>query len=339
MKTVHFKAAAPEPQGSISCRGVAAVAVFRKLGVVLLAGAMISADCGRVGALTIELYDVGATPMTAEQLAAFTEAATLWENILLDPITVKINAQFVSMQSSTILGSTFSVPTTHSFTTVRSALLSASNSVFETGVLTLLPASKVPLNDIDGFREDSKLTINAANAKVLGLGTTMDPTYGCPPEDPCPLENSADAFMSFNTKFNFDYDRSDGVSATKHDFITVACHEIGHVLGFTSTTDVQDAYPAYNLHPTTMDLWRFADTGGAHDLTAEARLACLGPTSGCRAIEVDIGGNRRQWRRHDRWARTLQRASKGYSARFWKWRNRKQSEPMPPSSHDMLGKC
>jgi hypothetical protein len=237
---------------------------------------MISADLGRLGALTIELYDVGATPMTGEQLAAFSDAAALWEGILLDPITVKINVQFEPMESSSILGSTFSVPTTHSYTTARSALLAASDSIVETGVLGLLPATKIPLTDTDGFREDTKLTITAANAKVLGLGTAMDPMYGCPPEIPCPLENSADAFITFNTLFNFDYDRSDGVSPSKHDFVTVACHEIGHALGFTSTTDVQDAYPAYNLHPTALDLWRFEGTGSGHDLTTEARFMTAG---------------------------------------------------------------
>jgi len=247
--------------------------------VLGLAVAAIVFAAGRPArALTIEVYDIGATPMTAEQLSAFMEAAALWEDILKDPITVKIDAEFVNLGGSGILGATYAMRTTHFFTAVRSALLSASDSSTETNALNLLPASTVPIFDTNGVRNDSKVTLTTANAKALGIGTGLDPVYGCPPGKTCPLPNSADALMQFNTNYSFDFNRADGVSLSKHDFVTVAAHEIGHVLGFGSTTDVQDHNPGFTLHLTTLDLWRFCDCGlTTHAIGSEVRQMTAGP--------------------------------------------------------------
>jgi len=253
---------------------------------ILLSACALLASATSAKALTIVLTDTGATPMTPAQLSAFTAAANIWQGIFYDPITVNINIEFAPLGPS-ILGSTTTRLVTHPWSSVRSALI-AEASGSELTADNLLPASSIPLTDINGTRSDASITMSSANAKALGLGTANDPTYGAPPA------GGADARIQFATGFasTFDYDRSDGVSATKTDFVTVAAHEIGHVLGFTSLTDVQDNNPTFTLHPSTLDMWRFNQTGAAHTISTENR-----PLTAGQAEYYDSILNNRQFSR------------------------------------------
>ncbi|MEO1573805.1 MAG: hypothetical protein AAFU65_02485, partial [Pseudomonadota bacterium] len=83
--------------------------------------ALTALGAGHANALTITLNDVGATPMSAEQLAAFRAAADRWEGLFADSITVNINIAFDDLDNG-ILGSTLTTRTTHSWNDVRNAL-------------------------------------------------------------------------------------------------------------------------------------------------------------------------------------------------------------------------
>lgn len=221
--------------------------------------------------LDIVLTDVGATPTSAEQLAAFEEAAKSWENSYGDPVTVYVNIAFENLQSG-ILGSTSTARTSPSYATLLTALVADADGADESSAVAQLPFGTVALLDTNGERTDDRVTISTANAKALGLGTGLDYDYANPPL-------GVDGEIEFNTDYaaTFDYDASDGVDPGKTDFTTVARHEIGHALGFFSTTDVQDFNPGFTLHPTSLDLWRFEETGGPHAIGTEVRRLTAGP--------------------------------------------------------------
>ena len=90
----------------------------------------------------------------------------------------------------------------------------------------------------------------AANAKAFGL-LSNNP-------------NLLDGIITFTTSPIFDFDRSNGIAANKIDFVGVAAHEIGHVLGFTTGVDLlvgNSSPPGWNDNElkfvTPLDLFRF----------------------------------------------------------------------------------
>jgi hypothetical protein len=205
--------------------------------------------------------------MTAEQWATVQAAARLWEAKFSDPITVIINVGCKSFDHATTLGSTSVMVATHTYENVRAALLANAVGADERRALDQLPSgSSVSVVDLNGTRDDDHVTMTTANAKALNLGIGADGHYDRS------LPNDADASIQFNNAIPWDYDRTDGIPADRIDFLSVALHEIGHALGFFSGTDSQDSNPSDIVHPNTLDLWRFAETGSTHSLASDTRF-------------------------------------------------------------------
>src|SRR6185295_7999459 len=102
-----------------------------------------------------------------------------------------------------------------------------------------------------GPENNSTVRITSANAKALGLYPA----------------NSAglDGTVTFNTAASFDFDRSNGINAAQIDFVGVAAHELGHMLGFVSGVDIlagNGTAPGLNGNQlkfvTPLDLFRFS---------------------------------------------------------------------------------
>ena len=79
-----------------------------------------------------------------------------------------------------------------------------------------------------GFGLTGGIAVAKANLKAIGV-LGLDDFFGL-----------TDATILFNSQFAFDFDNRDGVDAGLIDFTTVAAHEIGHALGFTSIVDDVD---------------------------------------------------------------------------------------------------
>ncbi|MCC5025492.1 MAG: NF038122 family metalloprotease [Candidatus Synoicihabitans palmerolidicus] len=102
-----------------------------------------------------------------------------------------------------------------------------------------------------------RLIVTQTQLRALGSSDTYD---------------NPDASITFSSDFSFDFDRSDGITASQYDFVGVAAHEIGHALGFTSVVDTIDAnsanpLDAANVAPTGLDLFRFS-AEGQRDISA-----------------------------------------------------------------------
>ena len=120
--------------------------------------------------------------------------------------------------------------------------------------------SDTPYLDDNGGLNNSYILLNSANAKALGLSLEeLAAIVDTTPEDVAanislvsdnyPVDaNAADALINFDSETVWDFDRSDGIGLEAIDFVGVATHEIGHVLGFNSSTaDDLDAAANPNL--------------------------------------------------------------------------------------------
>ena len=226
-------------------------------------------------ALNIVLTDVGATPMSAQQLAGFQTAASYWSSKLTDNITVYVSVAFADLGSG-VLGSTRSALAAVDYSSLRSNLLSDRKSATDMAAVASLPntsslsflATQSDLTtrlDNDGSTNNRFFALTTANAKAIGQSTPTD-------------AGSPDARISFANAFasSFAYSRVAGqVPSDKLDFITVAEHEIGHALGFISGVDTVDycvdhASQCGSMEDqalySALDLFRYSATG-TRDLT------------------------------------------------------------------------
>jgi VCBS repeat-containing protein len=196
----------------------------------------------------------------AQALAAFERAAQQWEAIFSDPVTVYISANLASLSSTSVIGQTSSVTLVGGYELIRDLLVSDAADEADDGIVAALPtASQVSFTLPSGFSTSGNLAATKANLKAMGV-TGLDEQFG-----------STDATITFNSRFSFDYDNSDSVTANTMDFETVAAHEIGHALGFTSAVDTVDYYASrgqsVTFAPEVLDLFRFADGTAADPST------------------------------------------------------------------------
>src|SRR5437764_124908 len=196
---------------------------------------------GAWAALVFNITNQGAA--SAQMMTGFTQAAALWSARLADPITINVRVNAVALPAGQ-LGSTGAFFDTFSYDSVRLAMLNKAHSADDASSTNKLPAgpsfpmlinrtansptgvvSATPYFDNGqggpgqaGPENNSTIRMTAANAKVLGL-VPYDPTL-------------LDATINFSTLQSFDFDRSNGINANQVDFVGVAAHEIGHMLGF-----------------------------------------------------------------------------------------------------------
>jgi hypothetical protein len=199
--------------------------------------------------------------VNAPALAAFNRAAASWGSIFSDPITVNLAADLVSIPAPNVIGQTSAVLLQAGYTTIRNQMVADAADEADDGIVALLPtvaqvAAFVPAN----FLLSSTMLGTKANLKAMGF-TGLDAAFG-----------ANDATIQFNSNFAFDYDRSDGLSPGTVDFETVATHEIGHALGFTSFVDQVDFLLAQGLTGAIgfepLDLFRFGSSPGFFPTTA-----------------------------------------------------------------------
>ncbi|HXJ42253.1 MAG TPA: NF038122 family metalloprotease, partial [Bryobacteraceae bacterium] len=182
----------------------------------------------------------------AQADAGFDAAALRWSNLFSDNITINASRGYSALGSG-ILGSTSVTDTRYAYSLVKSKLVSDATSASDATAIANLPGgsavnmltnrtsnspngpgSATPYLDNNGNANNTNIDISSANAKALGLLNANNA--------------ASDGSITFSTAFNFDFDPTDGITAGEYDFVGVATHEIGHLLGFFSGVDDLDFY-------------------------------------------------------------------------------------------------
>jgi hypothetical protein len=188
------------------------------------------------------------TPSTSvEAQNAFATAANYWSAALKDNITINLTLGLEALPS-TVLASTISTPAMVTYSSLRGALATDAKSMADMQAVSSLSnspsfdmlinrtsdspngsGSATPYLDNNASANNRTINLSSANMKALGLTSATDAT--------------PDGFVTFSNLFasSYDYNREDGIDASKIDFIGAAIHEIGHALGFLSGVDVLDA--------------------------------------------------------------------------------------------------
>jgi len=248
--------------------------MVRYLARAVVAGVCLLAPNRSSAAIAFNITNQGNA--SAQMMAGFAQAASIWSAWLMDPITINVRVNALALPAGQ-LGATGAFYNTFAYADVRQAMLNdrltlednTSTSHLQPGpAFSMLinrtannPAgvvSATPYFDNGqggpgqaGPENNSTIRMSTANAKALGL-VGYDPTL-------------FDATINFTTLQGFDFGPSNGINANQVDFVGVAVHEIGHMLGFLSGVDTLDGNgnaPGLNDNQlkfvTPLDLFRFS---------------------------------------------------------------------------------
>lgn len=185
--------------------------------------------------------------------AAFLKAAAQWEQLIQSPISIVVDvdfgpARFGQPYSEGVLGATGAQSLFNSvgYTTLRNRLIAGTSDPQK---FALYSALRNPSITTDGG-DTTAMVATSATLRMMGeipsiANPLLETNLGNPPS------------IGFNSAFNFDFDPTDGIAAGKLDFDSVAVHEIGHALGFTSLVGARELTPASPLAVSAWDVFRF----------------------------------------------------------------------------------
>ncbi|MBL8113323.1 MAG: NF038122 family metalloprotease [Acidobacteria bacterium] len=224
-------------------------------------------------AATITLRATAQLDGFPEAKAAFIRAAQRWQAALSSNVTIIIDVDFgptrfgTPWPSENVIGSASGQALIGDFYgDLRTALRSSAANSAETSLYNLLPASSVP-TDIGGT---VKVISASAPLRALGLidavanPTAEEANFGKPPN------------IGFNSAFTFDTNSANGVDPTRIDFESVALHEIGHVLGFSSSVGSKESDPSQAVSLTPLDIFRFRPGVTNGTFTTASRILSSG---------------------------------------------------------------
>ncbi len=250
-------------------------------------------------------YDPG---VTVQQALGFEMAGRIWSSYLADPVTLNIHIGMSSSLPTNVIGGALPGVLANAHTSgFRDRLAQdATSNNDQTAVARFSTSAEFDIF-VDGHSgtlsaSRSAFNVMRATAKAVGMVSATDATL----DGTIVMSTLANSQL----QWNYDFTRSNSAPQGSLDFLSVALHEIGHILGFVSGVDKQglmsnvisnddiQTYAQYILDRlrfvTPLDAFR-VDSNGARDLTygsiGGARGFALQPESGIIA-QFSTGKNR-----------------------------------------------
>ena len=205
--------------------------------------------------LNIILRGTSQLDANPEAKAAFEKAAAIWESRIANPLTVYVDVDYGSTRFGTaysspnIIGSTTSASWLYDsggYGELRPLIVGRADNATEAAVYNALPNENVPTD--------------AGLISKFGAASLLLRVFDVFPADANDDEKDEAAnrtpSIGFNSGFSFDFDPTDGIASGKTDFVGVAVHEMGHMLGFSSRTGAGEITGS-TVAPSILDLFRF----------------------------------------------------------------------------------
>src|SRR5262252_261222 len=186
--------------------------------------------------LHIELRSTPQLDGFPDAKAAFLRAAAKWESLIQSHISIIIDVDFGPMRFGQsypqgVIGSTGTQSLINSigYISLRSRLIAGTADPQKSTLYNALPNPSVPTD----AGNTTAVVAPSATLRTIGeispvANPAVETGFGNPPA------------IGFNSAFSFDFDPSNGIDSDKIDFDSVATHEIGHALGFTSQEGVRE---------------------------------------------------------------------------------------------------
>ncbi len=207
--------------------------------------------------------------VTIQQAIGFEIAGRIWSHYFNDPVTLNIHIGMGGVTQNNVIGGALpGILPNQSYSTVRSRFVADAKNTTDQSALLSLPSTstkparyEVIYNGTPHMMptQISALNLTRANAKALGMiagnNSALDGL----------IVMSDLSNLSVATSWSYNYDRSTSNASNTLDFLSVALHELCHVLGFVSGVDlpgminnvftgsqsVTDATPIQQLVPST----------------------------------------------------------------------------------------
>lgn len=196
---------------------------------------VLASGCNYAQAVTFNFFPSEDT--SQEVLDAFNIAGGLWSQYLHDDVTINVGIGLETLPENVIGGANPNMVRVQ-YTDVVNQLIQDETSRDDFQGINYLPTSSEDTinrlinhtNSWHGFThtDDSigNLWMTSANAKALGIIDSDDLTI--------------DGFITLSDSFKWDFNRDDGIDYNAFDAISTATHEIGHLLGFISGSDLHN---------------------------------------------------------------------------------------------------
>ena len=214
-------------------------------------------------------FDFSYEPGTSQQqMLGFEMAGQIWSSYLDDDITVRIHVGITDMLKDDVIGG--ALPRLRArqnygefYEQLKNDATSSDDNTAHSNLHSYGSGSSMYYEaefETTGTWTQDKITLTRANAKAIGM---------VPPHrknlDGFILMSDLSSYSDIH--WNYDYTRQNDMSSNSVDFLTVAMHEIGHILGFVSGVDSTEehsgnASQSQNSkrldHTTSLDQFRYS---------------------------------------------------------------------------------